>query len=92
MINIHIIFLLFHRIREGLENLTTSLVAWKQFDRGITEFQETLGKDRGALYGLKGALETGKTTSTDLIHDVKEVAKLLSERNESNVKVSEIEL
>lgn len=37
--------------------MTTSLIAWKQFESGLTEFKEALGKDKGALKGLTGALE-----------------------------------
>lgn len=70
------------RITNRLENLTSSLTAWKQLECGLSEFQEVLGKDKGALRGLSGALEHGRSSPVDLAHDVKEVAKLLSEKIE----------
>lgn len=73
------------RIRNRLENLTTSLVAWKQFENGLNEFTESLGKDRGALFGLKGAIEDGRT-SDDLVGNVQQVAKLLSEKLENQIQ------
>lgn len=82
------------RISCRLESLTTSLIAWKQFESGLTEFKEALGKDKGALKGLKGALDKGNSISTDngrsgnvdnLADDVKEVAKRLSEKIENTI-------
>lgn len=80
------------RISTRLESLTTSLIAWKQFESGMTEFKEALGKDKGTLKGLTGALEMcGDDNEHGLAHDVKEVAKRLSERSESNIQqVSEL--
>lgn len=70
-----------------MESLTTSLIAWKQFESGMTEFKEALGKDKGTLKGLTGALEMcGDNNEHSLAHDVKEVAKRLSERSESNIQ------
>lgn len=66
----------------------SSLQAWQQLESGLMEFQEALGKDKGALKGLRGALESGRTTPVDLAHDVKEVAKLLSEKVEMTLQVS----
>lgn len=64
-----------------MDSLTASLIAWKQFECGINEFKEALGKDTGALKRLTGALESGSDASTNnLAHDVKEVAKILSEK------------
>lgn len=66
-----------------MDGLTTSLIAWKQFESGLTEFKEALGKDKGALKGLTGALEMGNDTGDALTIDVKEVAKRLSEKIEN---------
>ena len=64
-----------------MESLTTSLIAWKQFENGLNEFKEVLGKDTGALKRLTGALEMGNDViSNNLASDVKEVAKRLSEK------------
>lgn len=53
----------------------------------MTEFKEALGKDKGTLKGLTGALEMcGDDNENSLAHDVKEVAKRLSERSESNIQ------
>lgn len=64
-----------------LESLTTSLIAWKQFESGLNEFQEALCKDKGTLEGLTGALAVeNEAIANNLAHDVKEVAKRLSEK------------
>lgn len=73
------------RIKNRLENLTTSLSAWMQFENGISEYQEILGKDRGALCALKGALETGQS-SEDIVDNVQQVAKLLNEKLENQIQ------
>lgn len=53
----------------------------------MTEFKEALGKDKGTLKGLTGALEMcGDDNEHSLAHDVKEVAKRLSERSENNIQ------
>ncbi|XP_055909919.1 klarsicht protein isoform X2 [Eupeodes corollae] len=70
------------RINNQLEVLTTSLIAWRQLESGLYEFQQVLGKDRGTLKGLEGALDKGKTTPVELAQNVKLVAKLLSEKVE----------
>lgn len=72
-----------YRISNRLDGLTTSLIAWKQFESGLTEFKEALGKDKGALKGLTGALEMGNDAGDALTLDVKEVAKRLSEKIEN---------
>lgn len=67
-----------------MDGLTTSLIAWKQFESGLSEFKEALGKDKGALKGLTGALEMVNEDGNTLAYDVKEVAKRLSEKIESH--------
>lgn len=73
------------RITRRLENLGTSLVCWKQFESGLFEFQENLSRDRGALFGLKGAIEGG-TAPEDLVDNVQQVSKLLSEKLENKIQ------
>lgn len=73
------------RIGMRLECLNTSLVCWKQFEHGLFEFQENLSKDRGALCGLKGAIEDG-TSAEDLVDNVQQVSKLLSEKLENKIQ------
>lgn len=72
-----------------LESLTTSLIAWKQFESGLHEFKEALGKDKGALRGLKGALDDvgNDINAIDFAQNVKEVAKRLSERIDTGAQV-----
>lgn len=76
----------FHRVKNRLESLTTSLIAWKQFENGLNEFKEVLGKDTGALKRLTGALKEMGTdaVSNNLAYDVKEVAKRLSEKMDNH--------
>ncbi|XP_036219718.2 klarsicht protein isoform X3 [Bactrocera oleae] len=76
------------RINTQLETLTNSLLAWKQLESGLYEFQQALGHDRGTLKGLEGVLDKGQATPVELAQNVKVVAKLLSER----VNVSEEQL
>lgn len=82
---IHSLFSFIHRVKNRLDSLTTSLIAWKQFENGLNEFKEVLGKDTGALKRLTGALEMGSdVVSNNLAYDVKEVAKRLSEKMDNN--------
>lgn len=72
-----------------MDSLTTSLIAWKQFENGLNEFKEVLGKDTGALKRLTGALEMGTDEiGNNLAYDVKEVAKRLSEKMDSHNSVA----
>jgi hypothetical protein len=73
------------RISRRIESLSTSLVCWKQFENGFEEFQENLSRDRGALHGLKGAIEDG-TAPEDLVDNVQQVSKLLSEKMENKIQ------
>lgn len=78
-------YLIPYRVVERLDNLTASLIAWKQFESGINEFNKALGKDKGDLKGFSGALDLGDGAATNLVHDVKEVAKRLSEKMNNHV-------
>lgn len=73
------------RITMRIERLSTSLICWKQFENGLYEFQENLSRDRGALFGLKGAIEDG-TAPEDLVDNVQQVSKLLSEKLENKIQ------
>lgn len=73
------------RLMARIESLSTSLVCWKQFENGLFEFQENLSRDRGALFGLKGAIECG-TATEDLVDNVQQVSKLLSEKLENKIQ------
>lgn len=69
-----------------LSSLKDSLVCWTKFEKGLEELQENLSKDRGALNGLKGAIEEGTTTAEELVDNVQQVSKLLSEKLESRIQ------
>lgn len=73
------------RVTSRLESLNTSLICWKQFENGLFEFQENLSRDRGALFGLKDAIEDG-TAPEDLVDNVQQVSKLLSEKLENKIQ------
>lgn len=72
-------------ITTRLESLKESLVCWTKFEKGLEELQLNLSKDRGALNGLKGAIEEGKTTPEELVDNVQLVSKLLSEKLENRI-------
>lgn len=70
-----------------IESLKQSLVCWRQFENGFEEFQENLSKDLGALNNLKGAIEEGGPTSQrELVDNVQQVSKLLSEKLENRIQ------
>lgn len=68
-----------------LESLRDSLICWTKFERGLEDLKENLSKDRGALNGLRGAIEEGKTTTEELVDNVQQVSKLLSEKLENRI-------
>lgn len=72
-------------ISTRLESLKDSLVCWTKFEKGLEELQLNLSKDRGALNGLKGAIEEGKTSPEELVDNVQLVSKLLSEKLENRI-------
>lgn len=68
-----------------------SLTAWKQFECGLSEFKETLVKDKGALEGLTNTLAIeSDAISNDLAQNVKEVAKRLSEKVDNQIVVQQV--
>lgn len=73
------------RIYSRIESLQHSLICWRKFENDLQDFQDNLSKDRGALYGLKGAIEEGRAPD-DLVDNVQQVAKLLSEKLESKIQ------
>lgn len=71
--------------------LTNALQTWTQLEVGLGEFTETLGKYR-TLYDLKDVLDRGDVTlPADVVMDVRQVSRILSERIEANHQVSEKE-
>lgn len=66
-----------------MEHLTASLIAWNQFEFSLRQFQDALGKDKGTLKTLQGALDYNHredgNVPMELALNVKEVAKRLSE-------------
>lgn len=74
------------KLTARLENLKDSLDCWDKFEKGLEELKENLSKDRGALNGLKGAIEEGTTTPEELVDNVQQVSKLLSEKLENKIQ------
>jgi hypothetical protein len=73
-------------ITSRLESLKDSLICWTKFEKGLEELRENLSKDRGALNGLKGAIEEGTTSPEELVDNVAQVSKLLSEKLENRIQ------
>lgn len=73
-------------ITSKLENLKHSLVCWKQIENGLEELKLNLSKDRGALNGLKGAIEEGSSSPEELVDNVQQISKLLSEKLENRIQ------
>lgn len=76
------------RLKTMLENLEVSLRTWRQFESGLSELKETLDKDRGAIFGFKGALEAGSANPNEFVSNAETVANLLREHTDSDIKVS----
>ncbi|KFB38974.1 hypothetical protein ZHAS_00006483 [Anopheles sinensis] len=68
------------RIRNRIENLTTSMMTWKQLEDGLSDFRDILDRDRGKLQGIEGALQSGGGATEEIVKSVKEVVKALSEK------------
>ncbi|EAA05781.5 AGAP009389-PA, partial [Anopheles gambiae str. PEST] len=87
----HSLFCLFlpSRLRNRIENLTTSMMTWKQLEDGLSDFRNTLDRDRGKLQGIEGALQSGGGTTEEIVNSVKEVVKALSEKLSSNGSLSD---
>lgn len=75
------------RLKTMLENLEVSLRTWRQFESGLSELKETLDKDRGAIFGFKGALEAGSAIPSEFVSNAETVANLLRENADSDIKV-----
>lgn len=77
----------FFRIKNRIENLTSSMMTWKQLEDGLSDFRDILDRDRGKLQGLEGALAqqqtgSGRSTPAEVANSVREVVKALSEKVE----------
>uniref|UniRef100_A0A8D8JMV3 (northern house mosquito) hypothetical protein n=1 Tax=Culex pipiens TaxID=7175 RepID=A0A8D8JMV3_CULPI len=77
------------RIKNRIENLTSSMMTWKQLEDGLSDFRDILDRDRGKLQGLEGALAqqqqqtgSGRSTPAEVANSVREVVKALSEKVE----------
>ncbi|XP_053696395.1 klarsicht protein [Sabethes cyaneus] len=70
------------RIRNRIENLTSSMMTWKQLEDGLSDFKDILDRDRGKLQGIEGALQSGAGRTDEMVNSVKEVVKALSEKAE----------
>lgn len=81
----------FNRIRNRIENLSSSMMTWKQLEDGLSDFKDILDRDRGKLQGIEGALQSGAGRTDEMVNSVKEVVKALSEKAEPLFQVSFIE-
>ncbi|XP_029719974.2 klarsicht protein [Aedes albopictus] len=70
------------RIRNRIENLSSSMTTWKQLEDGLSDFKVILDRDRGKLQGIEGALQSGAGRTDEMVNSVKEVVKALSEKAE----------
>lgn len=77
------------RIKNRIENLTSSMMTWKQLEDGLSDFRDILDRDRGKLQGIEGALllqatGTGSSRSgnSSEVGGLREVVKALSEKVE----------
>ncbi|EDS28495.1 conserved hypothetical protein [Culex quinquefasciatus] len=78
------------RIKNRIENLTSSMMTWKQLEDGLSDFRDILDRDRGKLQGLEGVLQqqqqqqtgSGRSTPAEVANSVREVVKALSEKVE----------
>uniref|UniRef100_A0A182SDH6 KASH domain-containing protein n=1 Tax=Anopheles maculatus TaxID=74869 RepID=A0A182SDH6_9DIPT len=79
------------RLRNRIENLTTSMMTWKQLEDGLSDFRNILDRDRGKLQGIEGALQSGGGTTEEIANSVKEVVKALSEKVDPLFQEQQIE-
>lgn len=79
------------RIKNRIENLTSSMMTWKQLEDGLSDFRDILDRDRGKLQGIEGALllqATGSnrfgngSSEVSATSGLREVVKALSEKVE----------
>lgn len=76
------------RLNTQLDTLEASLSTWQQFERGFNELKETLEKDKGAILGFKGALESGSAIPNEFVSDAETVARLLRDNSNLELKVN----
>lgn len=75
------------RLSGRLEDLESALQTWQQFESGLNELKETLDKDRGAIFGFKGALEAGSAIPNEFLSNAEAIAKLLQVNPDNDLKV-----
>lgn len=74
------------RLSTRLESLEASLRTWRQFESELHDLKETLDKDRGAIFGFKGALEAGSAEPGEFVANAEAVAKLLRDNTDSDIR------
>lgn len=74
------------RLSTRLESLEASLKTWRQFESELNDLRETLDKDRGAIFGFKGALEAGSAEPGEFVSNAEAVAKLLRDHADSDLR------
>ncbi|XP_063696240.1 klarsicht protein [Culicoides brevitarsis] len=74
------------RLTRRLDDLESALQTWQQFESGLNELKETLDKDRGAIFGFKGALEAGSAIPSEFVSNAEAIAKLLQVNPDNDLK------
>uniref|UniRef100_A0A336ME40 CSON014146 protein n=1 Tax=Culicoides sonorensis TaxID=179676 RepID=A0A336ME40_CULSO len=74
------------RLSARLEDLESALKTWQEFESGLNELKETLDKDRGAIFGFKGALEAGSAIPSEFVSNAETIAKLLQVNSDNELK------
>lgn len=72
-----------HSVSQQLGNLQMVSQAWQQFEIHLSELQGALRSDQNTLRMLDSALQGG-TVSADVATSVRDVAKVLSEKQDSD--------
>lgn len=72
-----------HSVSQQLGNLQIVSQAWQQFEIHLSELQGALRSDQDTLRMLDSALQGG-TVSPDVATSVRDVAKVLSEKQDSD--------
>jgi hypothetical protein len=73
-----------HSVSQQLGSLQMVSEAWQQFETHLFELQGALRSDQNTLRMLDSALQGG-TVSPDVATSVRDVAKVLSEKQDSDI-------
>lgn len=82
----YIVFTTLHCFRSctRLRSLEQAGAAWQQFESHLTTLQVALRGDQEALRLLHVALQEGQVVSPDIASSLRDIAKLLSEKQDND--------